>query len=171
MLPVGAVSFNPHERAARAEELSQLLLDDRLDGAKLPPGVAEQLSPVSQGTVDLPVGVEQKLQLDQSSSTGRVFYVNHSSRATTWTDPRQQIDRSRSIKAKSANDAEEELQTLCSAVLPEQAVGASDFREALHHALRGVLASPESSSLVDDVAHRDDRRMAAAPQPRETAAR
>lgn len=69
-----------------------------------------------QGSVVLSIGIEQRVQ----QGTGRVYYIDHLSRSTFWNDPRESKSSSAET-ATGAGEAEEELQLLCSAVLPEQA--------------------------------------------------
>jgi hypothetical protein len=131
MLPVGLTTlphkmdFDRRQRAANTA-LGNLLLEGQSHPAnsikasklldKSSPTVAIKVKATEgegRNSIVLPIGMEQKVQ-----AGGCVYYIDHMSRTTTWSDPREKSNRG--VETKGASEAEAELQTLCSAVLPEQ---------------------------------------------------
>ena len=113
----------------------------------------------SEASHALPVGWEQRVERHTSaagsgpnSGMARIFFIDHTSRATTLVDPRVSGTGAGAPDAAGAETASDELREilltdamrelllLASGVLPEQAVSAADFRAAMHRALRQTLS-------------------------------
>ena len=124
MFPVSTSTLPNPSSASRDDRikytsLGNLLLDGQctaLGGsALLFAAASKDMKDTTEGqTLSCPVGFEQKLQLQSM----RVFYVDHISRSTAWSDPRARSDAP--DQGMDAGEVEAELQQLCSAVLPEQ---------------------------------------------------
>jgi hypothetical protein len=156
MLPSGTRFLGaapPDRETARTyARLARLLPNGAYHAERSPEKfVSSNTTPLhAEASHTLPIGWEQRVERPGGAGSSsaqatmcRIFFIDHTSRATTLVDPRVAgagCAAEPASDADGATDAHRELLLLASGVLPEQVVSPSDFRAALHRALRQSLS-------------------------------